>query len=145
MQIFPPITLAIDYGIRRFGFAVSQASLAEPLRTVTLPGKNTTRQDSQTLLGDEAFDFVVREVKQLIEDYAVKQIVVGVSEGEMAAASGEFAARLASVVTLPVATFDETLSSVEVTRKLREVGRMRTGQPIDHFAAAEILERYMER
>jgi RNase H-fold protein (predicted Holliday junction resolvase) len=60
---FPPTTLAIDYGQKRVGLAVSFGSLAEPVGILT---------------HDETF---LPNLARVIEEYQVEQILVGLSEG----------------------------------------------------------------
>lgn len=120
--------LAIDFGTQRVGLAISRGTLAEPLAVVP---------------NDEhLFD----QLKSIIQNESVEQIVVGISEGEMADLTREFAQDLEEIVTVPIEFTDETLSSHEVEEKLKERGvklSARTG-PIDHLAAALILENWLE-
>jgi putative transcription antitermination factor YqgF len=64
----------------------------------------------------------------------------------MADQTRDFAQEMEEVISTPFEFFDETLSSVEVAQRLREKGikqSVRNG-PIDHFAAALILEQWLE-
>ena len=73
--------------------------------------------------------------------------LVGVSEKKtMAQLSQEFGQKLAQQFHLPVKLYDETLSSVEVKRKLHErhQGKKQYKGPIDHYAAALILQNYLD-
>lgn len=126
-----PQVLAIDYGTKRVGLAVSRGTLAEPL----------------TVLENDAALF--ERLTTIIRDEHIDQIVVGVSEGEMADLTREFAQDLeeATGYNIPLEFTDETLSSKEVEEKLKEKGikqSTRTG-PIDHFAATLILEGWLEQ
>jgi putative Holliday junction resolvase len=120
-------TLAIDYGRSRIGVAVSAGTLAEPLEVIS-------PKDAPVHL------------RQIVEKFDVSQLVVGVSEKNMAQESRKFGADLATQLNLPVFFTDETLSSVEVQKRLRStrIGKKQYRGPIDHFAAAIILERYLE-
>ena len=75
--------LAIDYGLKRVGIAVSFADLAQPLLIL---------ENNPTLL---------QRLGELIATHQVKKIVVGVSEGEMAKLSLEFAQKLRNKFSLP--------------------------------------------
>lgn len=123
--------LAIDYGTQRIGLAVSRGTLAEPLKVL----------ENDAALFDR--------ITAIIRDEKIDQIVVGVSEGEMADLTREFAQDLeeATGFAIPLEFTDETLSSKEVEERLRQKGikhSTRTG-PIDHFAAALILEEWLEQ
>lgn len=121
--------LAIDYGLKRVGVAVTRGTLAEPLVVI----------ENDAALFDR--------LTAVIRDEKIEQIVVGISEGEMADLTREFAQDLEEAVgEIPIDFADETLSSKEVEERLRQKGikhSTRTG-PIDHFAAALILEEWLE-
>jgi putative Holliday junction resolvase len=123
-----PVILAIDYGLKRIGLAISRATLAEPLLTL---------ENTDNLLG---------ELRQIIVDEQVEQLLVGVSENEMADKSTAFAERLRSEFELPVELTDETLSSKSVLMKIKndKLKHLKPGMPIDHLAAAEFLQEYLD-
>lgn len=128
-----PKTLAIDYGTQRIGVAISHASLAEPLTVIA----NTS----------DSNDKAIAELVKLLADQQIKQVVVGLSEKEMAQKTKDFVAELKQKTDLPVYFFDETLSSQAVESRLRQKGikaSKRQG-PIDHYAAALILEEWLEQ
>lgn len=120
--------LALDYGRARVGVALQAGTLAEPL--FVLP----------------AGESVTREVAALCRQYGVTQLVVGVSEHDMAQESMTFGLELGKALNIPVDFADETLSSVEVQQRLRasRTGKAANPAQIDHFAAAIILERYID-
>jgi|SRR5579859_1063783 len=125
--MFLPITLAIDYGTSRIGLAISRGSLAEPLKI---------------LPNDEGF-FVKLE-KILVEEN-VERIIIGLSENTMADRTRQFVKKLESHTKIPVQFVDETLSSATVHEKmLLSKKRSVRQQPIDHFAAAEFLQEYLD-
>lgn len=120
--------LALDYGRARIGVAVQAGTLAEPL--LVLPA------------GEQA----LHEIAQLCRQYGITQLVVGVSEQDMAQESTTFGVELGKKLGLPIDFTDETLSSVEVQQRLRSAksGKSAFPQKIDHYAAAVILERYID-
>lgn len=120
--------LSIDFGLARVGVAVSYGTLAEPLGV---------------LPNDE---ILMADLKALIKQYGVTDLVIGISEMDMAKMSQEFGEKLAVETGLPLHLQDEALTSVEVQGLLREksVGKKQYRGPIDHFAAAKILERYLD-
>jgi putative Holliday junction resolvase len=133
--------LAIDYGRKRFGLALSDllGLTARPLATV----ERTNRR------GDLA------RIRDLCRRHAVGKILVGWpirldgTPGEMAQEAARFAERLRKHLgSLPVELADERLSSWEATQHVRAPrGRRsrRPGKPIDDVAAAVILSDYLQR
>jgi len=117
--------LAIDYGTVRIGLAVSFASLADPL---TIIPNN-----------DQSLQYIAR----LINQHGIKRVVVGLSENTMAAKTKAFVLELNRILKIPVELFDETLTSQTVRKKLRQSGK-KNQAPIDHLAAAEILQNWLD-
>lgn len=120
--------LAVDYGRARIGVAVQMGSLAEPLEVIPATQDFTGR------------------LRSLCHEHRVDQIVVGVSEQAMAEESKVFGVELERQLKLPVVFQDEALSSIEVQNRLRQsrAGKQQYRGDIDHFAAAVILERYLD-
>jgi len=120
--------LAIDYGTQRVGLARSYGTLAEPLHIL---------QNSPSLF---------TELQKVIVEQQITQIVVGLSENKMAELTQAFVKQLRRYTTLPIEFTDETLSSSSVHQKLHErnLGKIHHKGPIDHFAAAEFLQDYID-
>jgi len=118
--------LAIDFGTRRIGVAISRGSLAEPLSIL--------ENDEQT----------IAKIQKIIEQEMVKKIVLGISENEMAEKTRQFATQIRKTINLPLDFFDETLSSYTVHQKLQTASKTKRGQPVDHYAAAEFLQEYLD-
>lgn len=121
--------LAIDFGTKRVGVAVSRGTLAEPLEVLANQ--------------DDLFD----KLGEIINREKIEKIVVGLSEGEMAIKTEKFVEELKVITEVPIEFFDETLSSQAVENRLQQQGikkSTRSGQ-IDHFAAAIILEDWLEQ
>lgn len=127
----PPTTLAIDFGTKRIGLARSYGSLAEPWHVL-----------NQADFADHAA--ICQQINRLINQEKIAQIVVGISENESERKTREFIAELEKHVTVPIITFDETLSSQAAEAKLVEAGSSRRRPTIDHFAAAEILQEWID-
>lgn len=117
--------LAIDYGTAHIGIAVATTPLAEPLESVPVDQSLTRIQD-------------------LIREYEIDEIVVGVSEGYMAQLSRDFGRELARLCHLPVEYHDETLTSRDVAHQLKQAKRTKRFGPDHHFAAANILQDYLD-
>lgn len=131
--------LAVDWGARRVGLAVSDPAgiIATGLETLDVRGLE------DALAGVER---IAREVE-------AERIVVGLpllmsgETGEAAASAQRFAGLLAQRTGLPVDTYDERLTSALSQRRLREVG-VRTGHAkgrIDQGAAVALLESFLSR
>lgn len=131
--------LAVDWGERRIGLAVSDPSgtLASPLATLTV------RDEADAL----------ERVARVAADEEATQLVVGLplllsgERGEAALAAEAFAARLAERTGLPVETYDERLTSALGERLLRESGtrRKRDKGQLDQSAAVSLLDSYLMR
>jgi putative Holliday junction resolvase len=141
------VVLALDVGDRRIGVAKSDAlgMLASPLTTLE------RRRDRETCA----------EIARLVSEYAVETVVVGLPKmlnntvGIQAEKVLRFVEGLKSVLTVPVVTWDERLTTTEATRLLRpevESGR-RVGSSkkrqryikanVDQVAATLLLESYL--
>ncbi|HEV2581728.1 MAG TPA: Holliday junction resolvase RuvX [Ktedonobacteraceae bacterium] len=134
--------LAIDYGRKRLGLALSDA-LGVTARPLATWSRSKRRQDMARL-------------RSLCREQEIKQIVVGWplqlsgSHGEMAAEAARFAERVHKELSIPVELIDERLSSWEARQALEEsAGKARSrnrGQhELDEVAAAVILRDYLRR
>jgi len=130
--------MAVDYGSRRIGLAVT-----DPLG-ITAQGLPTLHRSNKR----SDFDHLRRSIKR----YGVAEIVVGLPlrmSGEAGTQSQkveEFAEELRARFKLPVHLFDERLTSVEANRVLDETemsGRRRT-EVVDQLAAVLILQAFLE-
>ena len=132
------ILVAFDFGLRRIGVATAnrQTRTASPLTTVRVDREPPWQ-----------------ELDRIIDDWRPAQLVVGVPEGDGAAAIARqaraFAAALAERYGLPVVTVDETLSSAAAQSELAEKRRSgylrrRVGKGgVDRVAACLIAEQWM--
>lgn len=121
-----PKTLAIDYGTVRVGTAISMHTLADPL--VILPNN----------------EGLFTNIINLCRDNEVEHILVGISENEMAKKTQEFVEELKKHTSLPITFFDETLSSHTVHKKLENAKKSKRSGDIDHYAAAEFLQAWID-
>ena len=129
--------MAIDYGARRIGLAVTDelGLTAQGLPTLH---RTNTRND---------FDHLRRTIKT----YNVGEIVVGLPlrmSGETGIQSEkvrEFAEALRARFKLPIHLFDERLTSVEANRVLDEtdMSNRRRRDVVDQLAAVLILQAFL--
>jgi putative Holliday junction resolvase len=130
--------LAIDYGSRRMGLAVSDALGITAQGIATLQRRNK-RAD---------FAYMARIVRQ----YQVHEIVLGYplrmsgEEGIQSAKVSEFAEELRQKLQLPVHLWDERLTSAEANRVLREaeLSTQKRAAAVDQMAAVLILQSFLE-
>ncbi len=130
--------LALDYGTKRIGVAVSDATLtlAQPL----------------PFLNAEPFQQLVKEVKRLVKEREISLILVGMPRnmdgtyGPAADRVQVFIFHFKLAVTVPVATRDERLTTVQAGRQLREAGHSAKDQKliIDSVSAAVLLQSYLD-
>ena len=127
--------LGVDIGSVRVGLAVSDESgvIAQPLDVVLREG---------------ALD----EIADRTRDLDVDEIVVGIplrmdgSRGPEAEEAETFAHDLETQTHLPVARWDERLSTVQAERSMRSAGagsRKQRGR-VDKVAAALVLQAYLD-
>jgi putative Holliday junction resolvase len=130
--------LALDYGSRRIGLALSDptGTLARPLPF--LPAQGDVK--------------LAREIKAIAENEKAGLILLGLprhmngSFGEAAEKVRAFAAVLSEKTAIPLRFVDERLSTVQAGRQLQEAGRDTRAQRnrIDSEAAAVLLQGYLD-
>jgi len=131
--------LGLDVGNKTIGMALSDVSrsIATPYETI----RRTKFTEDAKLIGTA------------IDANGVGAIVIGLpinldgSEGPRAQSTRAFARNLASRVDLPLAFWDERLSTAAVERHLIEAdaSRKRRAEVIDRMAAAYILQGALDR
>ncbi|HXN64632.1 MAG TPA: Holliday junction resolvase RuvX [Candidatus Acidoferrales bacterium] len=130
--------LALDYGQRRIGIAISDelGLTASPLSTI----ERTNRRDD------------VRRLREIVREHTVRKIVVGLPlhldgrSSEMADEVKRFASRIEKQLGLPVELVDERLTSWDAAQ-MEAAARRRAGSPAttrDDVAAAIFLRDYLE-
>jgi putative Holliday junction resolvase len=130
--------LAIDYGSRRMGLAVSDALGITAQGLETLQRKNR-RSDYARL------ERVIREnqVREIVLGYPLR---MSGKEGTQSQKVSEFAEELRRKFDLPVHLWDERLTSAEANRLLREadLSIQKRAQAVDRMAATLILQSFMQ-
>ncbi len=136
--------LGIDYGARRIGLALSDATatLASPWRLLQRPPSEA-----------ETMRLIVAEVAVLLQDAdGLEAVVVGWprrldgTPNKQTPIVETFARTLESKVTVPVVLQDERLSSVEAESRLAvdEKDWRKRKAKLDAAAAAIILQDYLD-
>ena len=131
--------LGLDLGTKTIGVAVSDGMRysATPLETIA---RKKFTADAERLMA-------------LIAENAAVGIVLGLplnmdgSEGPRAQSTRAFARNLARLVAIPIAFWDERLSTSAVTRTLIEADmrRNRRAEVVDKLAASYILQGALDR
>lgn len=117
--------LGIDYGTKRIGLAIAIKGIIQPLTTL----KNSPK--------------LIDQLKQVISDYQIDEIYVGISQGVIANQTNKFVIQLKNMLPLPISTVEEAVSTIEanqifLTNKKHQKDYQKT---IDAIAAAVILKR----
>ncbi len=131
--------LAVDYGTRRVGIAISDPTgmIARPLQTLKIK-----------VMAD-----AVSMIAELISEHGPAGIVVGRPlsmsgrESELSNLVYEFVEMLEAVVDIPVILEDERLSSSQAEQVLHAYGKKIKGNKdkIDRIAAAIFLQSFLDR
>lgn len=131
--------IGLDVGEKRIGVAVS-----DPLG-ITAQGVGTiTRKNIE----DD-----VNEIKRFVDEYKADSIVAGMplsmdgTKGKTAQKVAEFVEVLKLMLNIPIATYDERLSTKESEKFLisSDVSRKKRKMVVDTIAAQLILQSYLER
>jgi putative holliday junction resolvase len=131
--------LGLDLGTKTIGLALSDVGyiIASPLKTIA---RRKFTQD-------------MAELSEVIQKHNVGALVIGLpvqmdgTEGPRAQATRSFASEVLKRVDLPVAFWDERLSSSAVERMLTDeadLSRKRRAEVVDKTAAAYILQGALE-
>lgn len=117
--------LAIDYGTKRIGLAISIKDIITPIDAI--------KNDSQK------FD----QIKQVINQYQIEKVYVGISEGDFAVLTKEFVKELQNMLILNIETIEEAVSTIEANQIFLENKNKKKDYKklIDSISAAVILRR----
>ena len=126
--------LGIDPGKRNIGFAICDENkkVATPLR----------------ILQKSKFEVLIKEINEIIKENHIKGIIVGNpinmdgTLGKSSQSANDFAKNLSKNVTIPIALWDERLSSEGSFKITKELGTNVTDRvnKLDKNAAAFILQ-----
>jgi len=130
--------LAVDFGTKRIGLAVSDAL---GITAQGLPTRERTRIEAD-----------LRHIQDLTLEYSVELVIVGnpISKtGEatpMSKSAAGFAEKLARRIASPVELWDERLTTAEAMRVLRDsgIGIEKRRQARDRVAAVLLLQSYLD-
>lgn len=127
--------LALDIGDKRVGLALASSNtlLASPLKTIA------NNQD------------LINQLKNIINQYAVKTVVVGLprtlngQDSHQTTKVRQLVKQLNATLNVNIITQDEALSSVRAEAELNQRGKPYSKADIDQLAASYILEDYISQ
>jgi putative Holliday junction resolvase len=134
----PKRILAIDYGSRRVGVALS-----DPMNIIArgLPTLENNRE-------------LFKQLQKIVFDHDVAKIVVGMpfnlrgEKGFKAKEVDEFIEKLRAEIWIPVTTWDERFTSKLAQGVIRELGtkkmKRRTKGAVDKMASVLLLQSYLD-
>jgi putative Holliday junction resolvase len=141
VAVLPPrgVLIGLDLGSKTIGVAAS-----DPDRRVAAPVETISRQ---------RFNLDAQRILDLAAERRAAGLVLGLpvnmdgSEGPRAQATRAFARNLARLTALPIALWDERLSTAAVERALiaADASRAKRRSVIDQHAAAYILQGALDR
>lgn len=130
--------LAIDYGEKRLGLAIS-----DPNQIISKPLKTLILSDSK---------YIYNELEKIIIDYEIQKLIIGLPVGmngkntQQTRKVEAFREFLQNKIDIPIILFDERLSSVSAKKSLISQG-VKTGHnksKIDQTAAAIFLQHFLD-
>lgn len=118
-------SLAIDYGTKRIGLAVSINNIISPIAPI--------KNDSN----------LFNNINQVIKTHQIDKIYVGISEGVFAQKTKKFVEKLRLMVELDIEFVEEAVSTIEADEIYKENKKPKKKYKslIDSVSAAVILRR----
>ena len=132
--------LGLDLGSRTLGVSVSDAT-------------GLIASSYKTIRHEEDYERLLTEVKQLVEELKIDEIVLGFPKnmnntiGPKGELSLEFKEKLEKIITIPINLQDERLTTKIATDMLimGNVSRKDRKKVVDSVAATIILQTYLDR
>lgn len=130
--------LAIDFGLKRMGLAVSDAL---GITAQGLPTRERTRLDDD-----------LKHIRELVSEHCVERVIVGnpVShtggDTSMSRQVAAFVAKLARRLDCPIELWDERLTTAEALRMLRSsgMGIEKRRRARDRVSTTLLLQSYLD-
>jgi len=117
--------LAIDYGTKRIGLAISTSGI---ISTISPIANNK-----------ESFSVLIK----ICQNHQIDKVFVGISEGDFAKQTQDFVAQLKDVLKLPIEEIEEAVSTIEAQQLFQQLHKKKKNykKEIDSISAAIILRR----
>lgn len=131
--------LALDFGLKRIGIAISDENqkIALPVKTLMVQNPN------------QAVSLLLQEMQK--NQWQIEKVILGNplllsgKKGEMALLVEKFKTELAKKLNIPVLLWDERLTSSQADKMLKkDYNRKKRSQIIDPIAATIILQNYLD-
>ena len=135
--------LAIDYGLKRVGLAIS-----DPERVFAFPCD---------VIENKSYDYLISQINNLILERDVDLVLIGmpysmnknssdVTKNEMEKNVEHFISQLQKSLKIPIKIVDERLSSFAAEERLKEAGlsAKKSKKYIDSEAARLLLEEFIQ-
>ena len=121
--------LAVDFGLKNIGLAISEGKLAEPFSLLKVKGKSR----------------VIEQLKKICQENKIDLIVLGLPQGRLVPLIKNFSQEIQKRINLPVVFQDETLTSQEAVVKMIEGGKpLKKRRKEKHIVSAcLILQSYL--
>lgn len=133
--------LGLDLGSKTIGLAMSDRTktIATAYKTIRFENEN--------------YQSTLAEIKQIVEDYAIEKIVIGLPKnmnntlGDRALVTMEYKKMLEESLNIEVIPYDERLTSVISNSVLIEadMSRKKRKKKVDAMAATIILQDYLNK
>ncbi len=132
------IIMAIDYGVKRLGVAISN-----PEKTMSVP---------LTIIDVRPDDSHYKSIISLIDDYNVEELIIGLPynmDGTLGTSGNnviQWSASLKEMIGIPVNLWDERLSTFEAHNMLAQINvkHKKRKRIVDSLAASIILQNYID-
>ena len=138
MTEYPGRILAVDYGSKRVGIAVSDEMRMIARGVTTLENNERLLDSIAALLVKEEVSFIVVGMPYSADG----------GKGTKALEVDEFIAKLSTVTNVKIDTWDESYSSVDAQRAFIDSGmrqkKRREKHRVDEMAARIILQQYLD-
>jgi len=133
-------TLAIDYGTKRIGLAISDSKglIASPLTVL-----NVTK--------NMGINKIIEEIKSIIKEYRIKTILIGRPQAFQSTYTkslkkiDSFAQKIKDDIRIPVTFYDESYSTIQAQNMLLSLGQntKSTKGKIDMISATVFLQEFL--
>ena len=131
--------LALDYGEKRLGLAISDVT-----RTIARPYRTLSAQSLKQ---------IINELRKIIEQENIEKIIVGLprtlkgTDSRQTEVVREFVQELQQRLTIPIVMEDERLTTIQAHATLHALGKKpsRHRDRVDQYAAVHLLQTVLDR
>jgi putative Holliday junction resolvase len=133
-------TLAIDYGQKYIGIAVSDSTglLAQPVEVIKITGKTKLKG-------------AIERISEVVKEYRANSLLFGLPQAFTPAQEQsvekveKFIEKVTKVVDLPYFTIDESFSTSEAENVILSSSRRSKEKGVDKIAAAIFLQEFLDQ